>query len=83
MKVMSLGSERAKMNIYQISSKNIHRFSRYYTFTFVYFFGISAVSSDFILEVRRLRQMLRANSKYHRVLQNVLVKHLKIVRYLR
>ena len=39
MKVMSLGSERAKTNIYQILSKNIHRFSRDYTFIFVYFLG--------------------------------------------
>ena len=38
MNAMSRGSERSKMNNYQISPKNIHWFLRYYTF-FAYFLG--------------------------------------------
>ena len=49
-------------------------------FYFCLLFGISAVPSDFIW---KCGICCAQSSIYHRVLQNVLVKHLKIVRYLR
>ena len=42
-------------------------------FYFCLLFGISAVPSDLILEVRRSRQMLRANSIYHHCFTKMLV----------
>ena len=36
---MFRGSEREKMNIYQISPEHIHWFASFYTLIFVYFLG--------------------------------------------